>query len=67
MSDIDEFGIDLCEEQSERDPRLTLEMAVQEIKWALVSYVEECVSEDKDQQKDIDDAWNLILENLPFQ
>jgi hypothetical protein len=66
MGEIDEFGIDLCEETSKPDPRMTLEMAVQEIKWALVSYVEECLGDDKDQQKDIDDAWNLILENLPF-
>lgn len=66
MSDIDEFGIDLCEEESVRDPKMTLEMAVQEIKWALVSYAEDCISDDKDQQKDIDDAWNIILENLPF-
>ena len=66
MSDIDKFGIDLCEEESIRDPSMTLEMAVQEIKWALVSYAEDSISDDKDQQKDIDDAWNIILENLPF-
>ena len=66
MSEIDEFGIDLCEEESIRDPRMTLEMAVQEIKLALVSYAEDSISDDKDQQKDIDDAWNIILENLPF-
>jgi hypothetical protein len=66
MGEIDEFGIDLCEEGSVCDPKMTLEMAVQEIKWALVSYAEECISSDKDQQKDLDDAWNIILENLPF-
>jgi hypothetical protein len=41
-----------------------LESAVQEIKWALVGYIDDCISDDPQAKRDLQDAWNTLLDRL---